>query len=147
MSVFISFVFVYRVLPDTQPRREHHIPQNWRCRVCDLPVGAKIPTPVLRAAAAAPSLQLLILLLMLMLNMIKTSSLGLCEYSVVHHVHTSCVSGFDSSRVVKFGNSVLTFATAACNIYVPCLIYKGSCILMKIEVYKDEALSNFMVTQ
>lgn len=98
---------MYCVLPDTQPRRELHIPQNWRCRVCDLPVGAKIPTPVLRAAAAAPSLQLLILLLMLVLTMIKTSSSGLCEYSVVHHVHTSCVSGFDSSSVVKFGTAML----------------------------------------
>lgn len=93
MSVFISFVFVYRVLPDTQPRS-------------DLPVGAKIPTPVLRAAAAAPSLQLLILLLMLVLNVIKTSS-GLCDYSVVHHVHTSCVSGFDFLRAVKFGTTTV----------------------------------------
>lgn len=37
---------------------------------------------------------------------------------------------------------------SAYNIYVPCLIYKGSCsIFMKMEVYEDEPLSNFMVTQ
>lgn len=107
MSMFLAFLFL--CMPDAQTRREHHVPQNWSYRAVELPVlpvGTKLPTRVLKAAIAEPSLQLLSLLLMLAPNMMKTSSYGLYEYSVVHLTHL-CVSGFDSSHVVTFDIAIV----------------------------------------
>ena len=68
----ISFCTSRACLISDQERVSHS--PDLECQGFELPVGAMIPAPVLKAAIAEASLQLLLLLLMLVLNMIKTSS-------------------------------------------------------------------------